>query len=1027
MTISQFRPISVDLADVVEFKSKYRSRETLIMRHAFCSTAVILATIVMAGCAGSHSSPVVPGSSVQNAPRENIAQRNRGLWGYWHCSYDDASGEIVAVPARTAETHLNVVGPLNKSAGIGVKVDKTQSKPSQGLFVVQIDLTHPYPGSPSLAAFDVRGILITTAEFTVGSMHLPGPDDPYLVNPDGYTRWWNPEEFPTPGFLGYTPGNLAKDPQSGTLLNSTISPYMQFADGLYKTGSVSQLALLLPGNENIRGVFRAGKTNTRIYTIQFPVVSGKVNLFFDYAVDASYEAPTGPKIPDDYPSSANAPEAWFLSPSITDNTLFGINGAPAGGGELDLRIECWDWQGWLDGFAGQIGPLVLISPDAVFQTGVVPEFQSFPCGKAVLTAKVTGTPSTIGDIPIWLGVTAPGTSYKQGSQSAPDGPVVAFTKITANVELADCVADKNNDCQSSASIGIVDQKDGILCGALNKSDWYSFNVPVGATAGGHIHLTSYIIAGMTLSLYKGCPGSLVNSDKNPGPDYDIALNKLAEGDYFIEAACTTDGNSPWPYSLTTNITEEGPKCTTDSNNSSGTASDVSLSSVTSETVCLTGDPEDWFKFDVKSPLLAYGTIDLANNGYSNNDIYVYDQTLNAPIFLGDNPGKADEHMDVGLLNPGTYYVRVVAEDTSPLGDRPFKLIMNLNQAESQCDNSDNNNTPGDATAINLGDVVSGTVCYPADPDWFEFDVPAVGVDGSIVLDNLGKSDNDLALFADPPGSPIYESANPGTGNEVIIVPLPGLKSGTYFIRVTASSATSGVDQKYTLTNSLVAKTPGPTDFYVHAFIVRADDGSSPATTVDRVQGDIDWANQFWGKWADGSVTASDISFVDHTAYLSLTTGESNQIFKNYGDNSGVLNVFYVNDTPDMPGAAAYTWMECEYKLEDHTTSFVIVNNYANKASLAHEMGHATGLLADEYMLDYYSCADLVYCDTGPSGVFCRQSDATNGNIMYWPIGEDINSYWASDTDKAMVTPHIDSQVENMMYFNTHFPDAFTAP
>jgi hypothetical protein len=47
--------------------------------------------------------------------------------------------------------------------------------------------------------------------------------------------------------------------------------------------------------------------------------------------------------------------------------------------------------------------------------------------------------------------------------------------------------------------------------------------------------------------------------------------------------------------------------------------------------------------------------------------------------------------------------------------------------------------------------------------------------------------------------------------------------------------------------------------------------------------------------------------------------------------------------------------------------------------------------------------------------------------MYWSMGEDINSYWASDTDKGMTTPEIDSQVENIMYFNVNYPDAFTAP
>jgi hypothetical protein len=91
------------------------------------------------------------------------------------------------------------------------------------------------------------------------------------------------------------------------------------------------------------------------------------------------------------------------------------------------------------------------------------------------------------------------------------------------------------------------------------------------------------------------------------------------------------------------------------------------------------------------------------------------------------------------------------------------------------------------------------------------------------------------------------------------------------------------------------------------------------------------------------------------------------------------------------------------------------------------MGHAVGLLADMYLLDYYTCEQITECETGPSDIFCDESDAEWGNLMYWPMGSGIEEYWFSDDDLEMSTGEIDSQAENIMYFHTNYPDAFYKP
>jgi hypothetical protein len=162
---------------------------------------------------------------------------------------------------------------------------------------------------------------------------MAGEGDTRLLNPDGYTRWWNPTEFPhTDTMFGYKDGLLGT-PDSVADFNSTINAYKLFCDDITEPD-----APLSDVDPSSRCVFTSGSQNVRHYTIDMGD-----GLVFNYAVDANWMMPEGTppwEVPDDFPHSANRPEAWNATINETSNTLWndGINS----GGSLSLEIALWD-------------------------------------------------------------------------------------------------------------------------------------------------------------------------------------------------------------------------------------------------------------------------------------------------------------------------------------------------------------------------------------------------------------------------------------------------------------------------------------------------------------------------------------------------------------------------------------------------------------------------------------------------------------------------------------------------------------
>ncbi|MFH1676644.1 MAG: right-handed parallel beta-helix repeat-containing protein, partial [bacterium] len=275
----------------------------------------------------------------------------RVLWGIWDVSIDSATSEITVTPLRGAAFTANVtrfmqppVSPVNM---VSFAV-QPGGVPADGYFIVDVSLKHPFPGLNQYNGFDVRGIFMANGSITGEydpDVVRSGPDDAGLLNADGYTRWWNWQEFTNYNVIfGATQGKLAP-PVHPT---ATVNPFKYFADGL---GTEDSMTALYPES---RGFFTTNDpgTNKRRYELQFLTSGGKPVLSFNYAVDASWELPDdsyAPNYPvEAFPISANCNEAFYVG--VTDAGSSAYYAGPGDfGGDLLLDIEVFDWQGGAKG------------------------------------------------------------------------------------------------------------------------------------------------------------------------------------------------------------------------------------------------------------------------------------------------------------------------------------------------------------------------------------------------------------------------------------------------------------------------------------------------------------------------------------------------------------------------------------------------------------------------------------------------------------------------------------------------------
>jgi len=289
--------------------------------------------VCVLGCSSSREDPV---SIADRTERDTSYKPTHNLLGLWRFEGNRDAATLDITPLRSAGMHLNALPFLEPPPLVNLTLE---SLAFQGNMVLcDIGLRHPFQGLSEFTGFDVCGILIShgsTGGFDNPDLLFPGPDDLHLTNPDGYTRWWNPAEFPvnTGTMFCYTDGLLGT-PDLVADFNATTNAYKYFCDELEPNDSLDEID---PAG---RGVFSAGQKNIRRYKIDM----GTAGLVFNYAVDASWVFPSGGPpydVPDDFPPQANRPEPWGISVTVVENTLYN-DGVELGGG-LKLDIRVYDW------------------------------------------------------------------------------------------------------------------------------------------------------------------------------------------------------------------------------------------------------------------------------------------------------------------------------------------------------------------------------------------------------------------------------------------------------------------------------------------------------------------------------------------------------------------------------------------------------------------------------------------------------------------------------------------------------------
>jgi outer membrane protein assembly factor BamB len=306
-----------------------------LKRKVFSCSFLLVLILISWGCSGSGSTNTIA------PPTEGVVKTSDGYsshhtYGLWQFTADPNAGTLECVQVRNGNLHLNALTFLEPPPLVNLTIENLQF--NGNIINVDIGLRHPFLGLKQFTGFDVCGVLISNGSangFDDSSLLMTGDGDTRLLNPDGYTRWWNPAEFPVNNgtIFSYTDGLLGV-PESITDYNCTLNAYKYYSDDLQPDDTLDSLTL------DNRGIFSTGQKNVRHYTIEV----GTGGLVFNYAVDANWKFPSGtpPYIaPDDFGENANRPEAYRLDVSETSNTLF--NDGETSGGGLSLSIDVYDW------------------------------------------------------------------------------------------------------------------------------------------------------------------------------------------------------------------------------------------------------------------------------------------------------------------------------------------------------------------------------------------------------------------------------------------------------------------------------------------------------------------------------------------------------------------------------------------------------------------------------------------------------------------------------------------------------------
>lgn len=296
---------------------------------------ILLLIVAMIGCSNGGG-PIAPNlddtdvvltPSIDSKTNASV-EPDRFVLSLGVLNFSEDHSQVEVVPIREAAFHLNVLGWLEQQPGLDFFNIVAVSWSDHDSLLVNIRITHPFPYNLGLACRDMRLIMITPASKIFPATLTPdlhgNPSPIYasrtILNPDGYSTLWNrwtSEEVLHPMIFGYIRGKFATHDEY--FIEGNLHPFREYhSDDLNR--------VFLP-NQNVTKQF------------DFKVVPGPFSVA--YSVDCSWDVPT--KIPPkdaflDFTLSANCPEPYQISATVTANTLTKI------GGSATVQFDVFDWQ-----------------------------------------------------------------------------------------------------------------------------------------------------------------------------------------------------------------------------------------------------------------------------------------------------------------------------------------------------------------------------------------------------------------------------------------------------------------------------------------------------------------------------------------------------------------------------------------------------------------------------------------------------------------------------------------------------------
>ncbi len=379
------------------------------MRSWFKATALVLLLLSTYGCSGSGS-PVSPG--LDTSPVRASSYASRHLWWIWDVNLDLSGNNVEMIPSRGTMFTCNVThfvaGPPVEMKGHLIDYEVT---PEYINATVDIWLKNPfeetlYPGFDVIAVVMVEGSVIYPGP---QAFAVPGESDQTLLNPDGFTRWFNYPEFSGAGSIwemfGY---NAFTTGLANIVPSAQLNPYIYYTDSL---GLEEYAWDYVGANAAHRGSFSPQEENERRMYFHFPTEKG---VGFKLAIVASWKANyNNPDPPDglyDFPPEANADEALLVD--IDDESTVYYIDEFDNGGNVRLDISPWDWSATLTSTVIEEYEIHCWSPawsgdGDVDMTPVYSALNYFTFKTAI---PVTGITS-MDPVPVWIEVMYPGIDY----------------------------------------------------------------------------------------------------------------------------------------------------------------------------------------------------------------------------------------------------------------------------------------------------------------------------------------------------------------------------------------------------------------------------------------------------------------------------------------------------------------------------------------------------------------------------------------------------------------------------------------